>query len=174
MGQNNDSNNSTGGFEINVLPMILCIIVAAIAVKCCSLRKKKTVMVLCVHGSEDYKKAFESFMKKYLAVNVEWVNRPPQNEKYLVLCNAVSRIPEDIEWVFESLDLKDVKPLDDNTMIVTMRKSEIGKEVDDDENPVDPPYESKLTKIVYCQKCPLECAKTMKAKDDIQSFLGLH
>lgn len=59
-------------------------------------------------------------------------------------------------------------------MIVTMRKSEIGKEVDDDENPVDPPYESKLTKIVYCQKCPLECAKTMKAKDDIQSFLGLH
>lgn len=63
-------------------------------------------MVLCVHGSEDYKKAFESFMKKYLAVNVEWVNRPPQNEKYLVLCNVVSRIPEDIEWVFESLDLK--------------------------------------------------------------------
>lgn len=31
MGQNNDSNNSTGGFEINVLPMILCIIVGKIS-----------------------------------------------------------------------------------------------------------------------------------------------
>lgn len=64
------------------------------------------VMVLCVHGSEDYIKAFECFMKKYLALNVEWVTRPPQNEKYLVLCDVVSRIPEDIEWVFENLDLK--------------------------------------------------------------------
>lgn len=63
-------------------------------------------MVLCVYGLEDYKKVFEFFMKKYLVVNVEWVNRFLQNEKYLVLCNVVSWILEDIEWVFESLDLK--------------------------------------------------------------------
>lgn len=63
-------------------------------------------MVLCVRGSEDYRKAFISFIKKNFTLNVEWVIRPPQNKKYLVLCDVVSRIPEDIEWVFESLDLK--------------------------------------------------------------------
>lgn len=63
-------------------------------------------MVLCVHGSEDYIKAFKSFIKKNFAVNVEWVTRRPENGKYLVLCNVISRIPEDIKWVFDSLDIK--------------------------------------------------------------------
>lgn len=63
-------------------------------------------MVLCVYGLEDYIKVFECFMKKYLVLNVEWVIRLLQNEKYLVLCDVVSWILEDIEWVFENLDLK--------------------------------------------------------------------
>lgn len=63
-------------------------------------------MVLCVHGSEDYIKAFEYFVKTNFALSVEWLTRRPQNRKYLVLCNVTSRIPEDINWVFENLDLK--------------------------------------------------------------------
>lgn len=63
-------------------------------------------MVLCVHGSEDYVKAFKSFIKKNFAHNVEMKTKRPQNGKYLVLCDVVSRIPEDIKWVFESLDIE--------------------------------------------------------------------
>lgn len=65
-------------------------------------------MVLCVHGSEDYIKAFEYFVKKNFALNIEWVTRRPQNSKYLLLCNVTSRIPEDINWVFENLDIKGI------------------------------------------------------------------
>lgn len=133
-------------------------------------------MVLCVRGSEDYRKAFISFIKKNFTLNVEWVIRPPQNKKYLVLCDVVSRIPEDIEWVFESLDLKDVKRLDDNMMIVAMRKSAIGKRYDDVKefvgNPDHPLYESKLTNIIYCGEIPLNCSENKKAKHDIKSFLA--
>lgn len=64
------------------------------------------VVVLCVRGSEDYIKAFKYFIKRNFALNVELGTGRPENGKYLVLCNVVTRIPEDIIWVFESLDIK--------------------------------------------------------------------
>lgn len=63
-------------------------------------------MVLCVFGLEDYIKVFKFFIKKNFVVNVKFVIRCLQNGKYLVLCNVISWILEDIKWVFDSLDIK--------------------------------------------------------------------
>lgn len=175
MAQYNDSINLTVvlaiAFSIGFIFIFAYVVGAAITI-CCL--RKKTVMVLCVHGSEDYIKAFESFIKKNFAVNVEWVARRPQNGKYLVLCNVISRIPEDIKWVFDSLDIKDVKQLDNNMMIVAMHRSEGGKR-DVVSNcigtPDNPLYESKLTNLFYCKKKTVSCVENQKAKHDIKSFL---
>lgn len=174
MGQNNESSNLTVDFLVKALSIFIFACIVGAAIKKCCLRKK-TVMVLCVPGSEDYIKAFKSFIKKNFAVNVKFVTRRPQNGKYLVLCNVISRIPEDIKWVFDSLDIKDVKQLDNNMMIVAMHRSEGGKR-DAVSNcigtPDNPLYESKLTNVFYCKKKPVSCVENQKAKHAIKLFLA--
>lgn len=64
------------------------------------------VVVLCVCGLEDYIKVFKFFIKRNFVFNVELGIVCLENGKYLVLCNVVSWILEDIIWVFESLDIK--------------------------------------------------------------------
>lgn len=175
MGQDNDSNDSAKEFAKALSIIIFACFIGAAIKSCCLREKKKKVVVLCVRGSEDYIKAFKSFIKRNFALNAELGTGRPENGKYLVLCNVVSRIPEDIIWVFESLDIKDVKRLDDKMMIVAMHKSEGGKRDAVSScigTPEHPLYGSKLTNIFYCKKKPVSCDENKKAIHDIKSFLA--
>lgn len=49
------------------------------------------------------KKAFESFAKDNF--DVEFDTKPKTGCKCILLCNVVSRVPEDVEWVLQNLGL---------------------------------------------------------------------
>lgn len=65
--------------------------------------KCNLVKVLSAAGSAGYKDAFEFFAKTEMDLCVKWVNKRKQGDKYLLLCNVVTRIPEDIRWVLQNL-----------------------------------------------------------------------
>lgn len=64
------------------------------------------VMVLSIAGSADYKDAFEFFAKTEMNLNIKWATTKKGAGKYLLLCNVVTRIPEDINHVLHKLSLK--------------------------------------------------------------------
>lgn len=62
-------------------------------------------MVLCADKTANYKDAFKTFAHKKLDLNIQWCNSQEECGKYLLLCNVITRIPEDIDWVLKELDL---------------------------------------------------------------------
>lgn len=62
-------------------------------------------MVLCVENTAGYKDAFKKFAPKKIGLNIQWLSRQEKSGKYLLLCNIITRIPEDVEWVLNQLDL---------------------------------------------------------------------
>lgn len=66
-----------------------------------------SVIVLCASGKNSpggYIKAFESFAKDNL--DVEWGTTPKKGNTCLLLCDVVTRTPEDVRWVLQNLGLE--------------------------------------------------------------------
>lgn len=61
--------------------------------------------VLCADREDGYKNAFSNFAKFEMNIQVKW-KRPGNKEKYLLICNITSRIPEDVRDAFQRLNLK--------------------------------------------------------------------
>lgn len=62
-------------------------------------------MVLCADGRAYYKYIFEKFVKRKLNINILWLDRQEQSGRYIMLCDVLTRIPEDIQWALNRLDL---------------------------------------------------------------------
>lgn len=138
---------------------------------CCRKREKKTVMVLCADGTACYKYIFEKFLKKKLNINTLWLDRQEQSGKYIMLCNVLTRIPEDIQWVLNRLNLEDGQLCYD-TMVVAMHRSEAGKleTVPDTIEFAEDPKLLLLTNMFYDTKSAFNCFQNQKAIEDIESF----
>lgn len=63
------------------------------------------VHVLCADRKAGYKNAFSYFAKFDMNIQVKWKS-PGGKEKYLLICNISSRIPEDVRDAFQRLNLK--------------------------------------------------------------------
>lgn len=55
------------------------------------------------YNPANYIKAFQSFAEKDF--DIEFGTRPKSGCKCIVLCDVVSRIPEDVQWVLHNLGL---------------------------------------------------------------------
>lgn len=64
-----------------------------------------SVLVLCTENTAGYKDAFKKFAQKKIGLNIQWLSRQEEDGKYLLLCNVITRIPEDVKWVLNQLDL---------------------------------------------------------------------
>lgn len=64
-------------------------------------------MVLCLEGTAHYKNAFKSFAENEMIYEVIWVNQKTwtQSGAYLLLVDVCTRIPEDVHYVINSLNL---------------------------------------------------------------------
>lgn len=164
--------------EDNIFVLIIILSAAFIAVLfvCClrKLKNRKKVKVLSAAGSAGYKDAFEFFAKTEMDLCVKWVNKRKQGDKYLLLCNVVTRIPEDIRWVLQNL-APNGRSLDDETMIVAMHNSE-GERQDILSEFIGHPDNSlhflRVAHMFYRGNFMVNCSENVKAKDDISSFLN--
>lgn len=55
------------------------------------------------YSPRNYINAFESFAEDNF--NVEFATEPTKGCKCILLCDVVSRIPEDVQWVLQNLGL---------------------------------------------------------------------
>lgn len=55
------------------------------------------------YGPAEYIKAFESFAKENF--DVEFDTTPKTGCKCILLCDVVTRVPEDVQWVLQNLGL---------------------------------------------------------------------
>lgn len=55
------------------------------------------------YSPAEYIKAFESFAKENF--DVEFDKKPKTGCKCILLCDVVTRVPEDVQWVLQSLCL---------------------------------------------------------------------
>lgn len=64
-------------------------------------------MVLCLDETAHYKNAFKSFAENEMIYEVIWVNKTnwTQSGTYFLLCDVCTRIPEDVRYVINSLNL---------------------------------------------------------------------
>lgn len=104
---------------------------------------------------------------------VQWVNKPKDCGKYILLCNVVSRIPEDVKRVIQDLGLEG-EALVNNTMVVAMHRSETGQH-ETVSNFIETPDESlnklKLANLFYCGNTTLNIPANRKETTDIELFL---
>lgn len=63
------------------------------------------VRVVCEDRNADYSIAFQNFAEADLKYEVKWESKPP-NDKYILLFNIESRIPEDVRRAVEKLNIK--------------------------------------------------------------------
>lgn len=62
--------------------------------------------MLCRHGKAHYKNAFQNFAYIELRLQVRWEKQLTHGTKHLLLCDVVSRLPEDEQTVLDELGLK--------------------------------------------------------------------
>lgn len=68
-----------------------------------------SVYVLCTAEKADYKNAFKCFAEKEMKCKVKWVTKQTKSDRYLLLCNVESRIPDDVRKVLQQLGLEGKK-----------------------------------------------------------------
>nr|XP_034307040.1 uncharacterized protein LOC117682780 [Crassostrea gigas]XP_034307258.1 uncharacterized protein LOC117682842 [Crassostrea gigas] len=129
--------------------------------------KINTVYVLCTAEKADYKNAFKCFAEKEMKCKVKWVTKQTKSDRYLLLCNVESRIPDDVRKVLQQLGLEG-KKLQHNTMVVAMhgRKEDVSDFFEDDSLDF-----LRLTNIFYSGNFTIGYPENEKAKTDIESFL---
>lgn len=137
--------------------------------------KKRKVIVLyacSAYNQANYIKAFQSFARENF--DVEFGTKRKRGCKCILLCDVVSRIPEDVQWVLHNLGL-DGRSLDDDTMIVAMHNHAGGK-IDNVCNFIgtedDPLHILQLRNMFYSEEKLLKCSKNDTAKQCILSFVN--
>lgn len=130
-----------GGFEVDVRSIVvLCVLSAAFyswfkgykgqrktgAIFCCICkRNRKKVKVVCEKRKAPYSIAFQNFAVAELKYEVIWESKPP-NDKYILLVEIESRIPEDVRRAVNELNIKGEIRKDD-TLVIGMIHSDGGK-----------------------------------------------
>lgn len=66
---------------------------------------KFLVPVLCLCEEGHYKNAFKFFAENNMNFEVIWLNSWDYGSKFLLLCDVVSRIPEDVQYVLYKLKI---------------------------------------------------------------------
>lgn len=91
----------------------------------CFRRTRKTVKVVCEDRYADYSIAFQNFAEADLKYEVKWELKPP-NDKYILLFEIESRIPEDVRRAIDKLNIKgEIRK--NKTLVIGMIHSEGGK-----------------------------------------------
>lgn len=135
------------------------------------IRKKVPVLCLCEEGH--YKNAFKFFAENNMNFEVIWLNSWDYGSKFLLLCDVVSRIPEDVQYVLYKLKI-DGEALKTNTMVVAMHRSECGQTetvYNRTGTPEDTLHSLALTNIYYNGDRTFDCLQNKNAKGGIESFL---
>lgn len=68
-----------------------------------------SVNVLCTNEKAAYKNAFKCFAEEEMKCKVKWVTKQTKSDRYLLLCNVDSRIPDDVRIVLQQLGLESKK-----------------------------------------------------------------
>lgn len=139
----------------------------------CFRRTRKTVKVVCEDRYADYSIAFQNFAEADLKYEVKWESKPP-NDKYILLFEIESRIPEDVRRAVDKLNIKgEIKK--NKTLVIGMIHSEGGKRNAVSNyigNADDPLHHLELITIYYKGHYPTSSPTKKDAKCSIECFFN--
>lgn len=130
-----------------------------------------SITVLCPDNTAQVNTAFKDFAEYQLDYDVIFESDWTDSGKYFLLCDAVSRIPEDVERALNVLDIKG-DGWEKNTMIVAMHSSEIGRQDILPSHGLNLEIHVPMTNIFYCKNFTFHCSQNDKARNEIYNFFS--
>lgn len=137
----------------------------------------KRVIVMCRDAEDHVKNEFISFVTQDLHRNIKWMNGTTHERndgKYLLLTNITSRIPDDVEYAYNTL-VKELKLQNNDILVVAMHRIERSK-IDIDRYFIktlnNAKHPLKITNILYWRNSLHNCLENKTAKREIEEFLA--